>query len=182
MTLGNMLYYIHGYESSPQSSKAILFKKMLHATPIVYREGKPENLIISDCLQRIFRYIHNDKNAILIGSSLGGFLAAKTALDDSHVSKLFLLNPAIIPPDMNFNTKTNVPKRILKDMYEPRFFYEKIRADIIIIRGTNDTVVPHHWISEFAMAQEATFVFLNDDHRFTKTLPRLPQIIFSYLH
>lgn len=175
------LYYIHGYQSNPTGSKAVLFKKTLQAVPLPYRSGKPEDLVIADCLQNIAQSIAHDRTVTFIGSSLGGFLAAKTALDSSNVTKLILLNPAIIPPSTTFDTHTDVPKRILEEMIEPRLFEEKILAEILILRGTQDYVVPHEWVTKFAMAQQATVRFFHDDHRFTKTLPQLPQLIAQYL-
>ena len=87
------IYYIHGYLSSPDSNKGVIFKEKLGAVAIKYRDCEPENLVISDCLKRISDIIKNDKNVVLIGSSLGGFLAVKTALVHSNVKKLILLPP-----------------------------------------------------------------------------------------
>jgi predicted esterase YcpF (UPF0227 family) len=69
-----MLYYLHGYQFSPFSEKGTLLKETLHAIPITYRDGAPEDLVISECLSRISDVIKKDKQVVLIGSSLGGFL------------------------------------------------------------------------------------------------------------
>jgi pimeloyl-ACP methyl ester carboxylesterase len=176
-----MLYYIHGYQSSPTSTKGTLFKKTLHAIPIRYRDGNPEDLVITDCLKRISETIQNDDNVVLIGSSLGGFLAASTALSHPNVKRLILLNPAMIPPKTDLSTIQGMPQRILIEMMNPRLFEQKIGAAIAIVRGTEDTVVPDDWILSFAQAQEATLLLLNDDHRFTKNLEQLPGIITELL-
>ena len=81
-----MLYYLHGYQSSPMGQKATLFKETLHAIPITYRENAPEDLVISRCLSQISEAITQDCQVILIGSSLGGFLAASTALTHPNVT------------------------------------------------------------------------------------------------
>jgi len=57
-----MLYYIHGYQSDPKSTKGTLFKEKLNATAIQYRDCKPEDLIIADCLKRISDVIKDDEN------------------------------------------------------------------------------------------------------------------------
>jgi len=75
------LYYIHGYMSSPDSNKGTLFKEKLGAKAIKYRDCEPEDIIISDCLKRIGIEIEKDDDVVLIGSSLGGLLAAKTAIE-----------------------------------------------------------------------------------------------------
>jgi len=175
------LYYIHGYQSSPNGDKAILFKEQLDAIPIKYRSCEPEDLIIDDCLKQISSFIKKDKNISLIGSSLGGFLAAKTAINHLNVKNLILLNPAIIPPSTNLENHQTVPIRILNDMIDKRLFNKKLQTDISIIRGTNDDVVPNKWIFDFAIAQEANIKFLHDDHRLSDNFYNLPKIISNIL-
>ena len=87
--------------SEPNSTKGTLFKEKLNSTAIKYRDCKPEELSIPDCLKRIEETIANDNDAVLIGSSLGGFLAAETALQNSNVKKIILFNPATIPPTVD---------------------------------------------------------------------------------
>ncbi len=176
-----MLYYLHGYQSSPIGKKAILFKETLQAIPLTYRDGSPENLIISECLNRISTAIRNDQHVIFIGSSLGGFLAASLALIHPTVERLVLLNPAIIPPLTDLRTIKGMPIRILTEMINPRLFQEKIPAAITILRSTQDDVVPDEWIVRFAQAQQATVQMIKDDHQFSKNLEKLPGIISGIL-
>lgn len=177
-----MLYYIHGYQSEPDSTKGMLFKEKLNAISIKYRDCKPEELVISDCLLRIKNIIKDDKKVELIGSSLGGFLAAKTALVNPNVKRIFLLNPAIIPPNVDIKKIKDMPQSILSEMQDPGLFNKKIQSDIFILVGTNDAVVSNYWPVEFAKAQQATIMFLKDDHRFTNNLEKLPVIIRSKKH
>ena len=171
-----MLYYIHGYQSDPTSTKGTLFNKTLHAKAIKYRDGKPEDLLIADCLRRIADVIKDDNEVVLIGSSLGGFLAAKTAL--SHpVKHLILLNPAIIPTTVDITKIQDMPQRILFDMKDDNLFEKKMASEITILRGTKDDVVPDEWVLAFAKAQEATIRLFNDDHSFTHHMTQLPEII-----
>jgi len=172
-----MLYFLHGYQSSPDGEKATLLKKTLKAIPITYRDGTPEDLVISKALSRVSDAIQNDKKVVFIGSSLGGFLAASTALTHPAVKQLILINPAIIPPDVDLRTIQGISLRILEEMRDLRLFEQKIPAPVTILRGTQDDVVPDHWILSFAKAQNATIQLYDDDHRFTKNLHRLPSII-----
>ncbi len=176
-----MLYYLHGYQSSPLSEKGILLRETLQAVPIPYRDGAPEDLVISECLSRISDIIKKDKQVVLIGSSLGGFLAAATALTHPNVKQLILLNPAIIPPQTDLHTVQGMPYKILEEMIDPRLFEKKIPASITILRGTHDDVVPDDWVVCFAKAQQATIQLYNDDHRFSKNLQKLPVIISELL-
>ncbi len=177
-----MLYYIHGFMSSPNSTKGILFKEKLNAKAIKYRDCTPENLLISDCLKCIKKEIKDDKNVTFIGSSFGGFLAVKTAFENLNVEQLILLNPALIPPFVDVLKIQGIPKNILHDMQDNRLFEEKIASKIFILIGTNDDVLPLNWIIEFAKAQEATVRFLNDDHSFTYNMNQLSDIIGAILN
>ncbi len=176
-----MLYYIHGYQSTPYGEKATLFKEALHVRAIRYQDTAPEEIQIPYCLEKISWEIKNDPSVILIGSSLGGFLAASAALSHPAIRRLILLNPAIIPPETDLETIEGMPLRILQEMINPKLFTQKIPAQITILRGTQDTVVPDRWVFCFAQAQNATIQFFDDDHRFSKNLSRLPEIISALL-
>ena len=176
-----MIYYIHGYMSDPNSTKGTLFKEKLNAKAIKYRDCEPEDLIIADCLQNIKKEIENDENAVLIGSSLGGLLAAKTALESSNVKQIILLNPAIIPLSFDITKIQGMPQSILSDMKDIRLFEEKIDAYIDILAGTMDDVVPSGWVLEFAKSQDVTVRFFEDDHSFTRNIDQLPDIITTIL-
>ena len=176
-----MIYYLHGYQSSPTSAKGTLFKETLHAVPITYRTGPPETMVIPECLQNITDAIKDDAHVILIGSSFGGFLAAATAQHHRNVKHLILLNPAIIPPRTKLANIQGMPAQLLSQMLRPELFTQKIPATISILRGTDDTIVPDTWVLAFARAQEATVHFLHDDHGFSKNLSKLPAIISKIL-
>ena len=177
-----MLYYIHGYLSNPESTKGLLLKDKLNVKPIKYRDCKPEDLVIAECLKRIYDEIKNDRKVVLIGSSMGGFLAAKTALMNKNVKKLILLNPAIIPPKVDIDKIQGMPKRILTDIKDKLLFDCKIEAEIYILVGTKDDVIPYYWSIEFAKAQEANVKFYQDDHRFFKNINNLPDIITNIIN
>lgn len=171
-----MIYYIHGYQSEPNSKKGLILKEKLGAIPIKYRDCEPEDIVIEDCVNRIIEQIKDDEDAILIGSSLGGLLAAKVA-KKKKVKQLILLNPAIIPGNFDINRIEGIPKRILKEMQDKELFKSKIDTKISIIVGTKDDLIPNDFALEFAKAQRADLIFLEDDHSLTKSLEKLPDII-----
>lgn len=175
-----MLYYIHGYLSTPDGAKGMLFHQTLGATAIAYRRGAPEDLVISECLERIQKTLASDPNVQLIGSSLGGFLAAKTALHIPTVDTLILLNPALIPPAIDVSILTGMPLRIFHEMKDPALFTTKISAKLLVVLGTQDEVVPNAWGIEFAKAQEAQVLFLQDDHQLSRHLSQLPKLLSPF--
>jgi len=177
-----MIYYIHGYQSSPESEKGRLFKEKLGAIPVKYRDCKPEDLIISDAVKKIMEQIQEDNNVVLIGSSLGGLLATKTAIrSKNNVKQLILLNPAIIPLSIDIARLQGIPPRILQEMQDEQLFKEKIPCKTFLILGTLDDVIPNEWGIEFAKKQEAVIKFLHDDHRFTRNIEKLPKLIRGFL-
>jgi len=176
-----MYYYIHGYLSSPDSTKGSILNQSLGVESIEYRDCEPEYLVISDCLKRINEAIKDDPDPILIGSSLGGFLTAKIALENLNIKKIVLFNPAIIPIDYDISKIFDMPQRILSDMKEPRFFSEKINAKILILMGTRDDVVPNSWVKSFAKSQDAEIIELEDDHSLSENVNKIPDIIKDFL-
>lgn len=90
--------YLHGFASSPQSRKAQFFASQLNALgfPIEIpdlAQGDFEHLTISRQLALIDR-IANHQPVGLIGSSLGGYLAAIYAARHPEVNRLILMAPA----------------------------------------------------------------------------------------
>lgn len=96
------ILYLHGFSSSPQSNKAVLFREEFSKVGI--------DLIIPDLEGKIFRNltISNQMNIIrnaikknpsseygLIGSSMGGYLALLTAESQPLVKVMFLMCPGI---------------------------------------------------------------------------------------
>jgi len=176
------LYYIHGFMSNPKSTKGILFKEKLGAIPIKYRDCKPEEMVIKDCIKKIKKEIENDKEIILIGSSFGGFLAAKTAIENKNVKQIILLNPAIIPPYVDTSKIKDLPKQIIHDIQDDNLFKKKIKSSIYILVGIKDELIPSNWPIKFALSQDATIRFLYDDHSFTNNINQLPEIITKILY
>lgn len=171
------LYYIHGYQSSPESTKGRILSDKLGVIPLAYRKGKPEDLAIPDALQSISNSIKNDAEVTLIGSSLGGFLAVKTAQQHENVKQIILLNPALLPPETDITKITDMPSSIVEPMYDESLFHQLLPCDIQLFIGTEDTVVPNKWGITFAQQQEATIHFLKDDHRFSRYTAQLPSLI-----
>jgi hypothetical protein len=97
------IVYLHGFASSPQSSKAQFFRRKFAERGISMEipqldEGRFEQLTISGQLAVIEKAV-GDQSAILMGSSLGGYLAAlyaslHAAQHPQQIEKVVLLAPA----------------------------------------------------------------------------------------
>jgi pimeloyl-ACP methyl ester carboxylesterase len=90
--------YLHGFASGPASSKATYFRRALEAAgaPVSVPDlaaGDFEHLSITGQLEVIGRAAGNGPVA-LIGSSMGGYLAALYAARHPEVERLVLLAPA----------------------------------------------------------------------------------------
>lgn len=98
---GIRLLYLHGFASSPESSKAVRFAK--HAAErfevdverLDLRVPSFERLRLSEMVRvGIGRIGEPSERAVVVGSSLGGLTAAHMAVADPRVVGLVLLAPA----------------------------------------------------------------------------------------
>jgi len=92
------IVYLHGFASSPQSSKARFFAEKFQALGVPFSapqldEGNFQGLTISGQLRVVDNAVHGDP-VVLMGSSLGGYIAALYAARNVQVDKLVLLAPA----------------------------------------------------------------------------------------
>jgi pimeloyl-ACP methyl ester carboxylesterase len=92
------IIYLHGFASSPQSRKAQFFAEKFSQEGFSVEipdlaAGDFEHLTISGQLQIIERAL-NGRPAILVGSSLGGYLAALYAARHREIERVILLAPA----------------------------------------------------------------------------------------
>jgi uncharacterized protein len=95
--------FLHGFGSSPQSSKGAFLRRRLAENGIALETpdlNQPDfsTLTISRMLGQVSRVLDEGEGgpAALIGSSLGGFVAVQTAIDHpANVSRLVLLAPAL---------------------------------------------------------------------------------------
>ena len=91
--------YLHGFASSPASRKARFFAEKLAALGLAVEipdlaEGDFEGLTLSKQLALIER-LGRHEPAIVIGSSMGGYLAALYAARHPEVDRVILMAPAL---------------------------------------------------------------------------------------
>jgi len=96
--IDSKVIYLHGFASGPSSRKAQAFRKGLLATGVEVTipeldGGDFEHLTITKQLE-VLRATAGDDPVRLIGSSMGGYLAALFAAQSPAVEQLVLLAPA----------------------------------------------------------------------------------------
>jgi len=98
-----VVLYLHGFASSPQSSKATFFASRLRMLGIevdVPDLNEPDfsTLTITRMIEQVIARIdaRRDEPVALIGSSLGGFVAVQIAIQrPDRVERMILLAPAL---------------------------------------------------------------------------------------
>src|SRR3954451_23723404 len=118
----NRIIYLHGFASSPASGKARFFADRLRAAGAhvdipALDAGDFEHLTISGQL-RLVEQLAAGEPVSLIGSSMGGYLAALYAARHPEASKLVLLAPAF-----GFTRRWEASEQWRRDGYREVYHY-----------------------------------------------------------
>jgi uncharacterized protein len=193
--------YLHGFASSPSSRKARFFEERFHELGIGLEipdlaEGNFRNLTLSAQLN-VLKRVCRDEPVALIGSSMGGYLAALYAARHAEVSKLVLLAPA-------FSFASRWPETLGEEVMEQwkrtdtlRVFhysedrevelgyqliedslqyeaYPDVPQSTLIFQGRFDTVVPPEYAETFAARRpNASLRILDSDHDLVNVLDEM---------
>ena len=196
------ILYLHGFASGPQSRKAQFFAEKLAAAGVSIgipdlAEGDFEHLTVSRQLKLIEELCPESKTAI-IGSSLGGYLAALyAARHPARVDRLVLLAPAFgfhqlwtaalgrerlsewqrnrTMPVYHYGQGRETPLsyEFLEDAarYEP---FPDVHQPTLVFHGNDDPVVPIGQSLAFVrMRSEARLVRYSSGHELTDVLDRI---------
>jgi pimeloyl-ACP methyl ester carboxylesterase len=190
--------YLHGFASGPQSRKACFFKEQLLREGIMLKtldlaEGNFHDLTLTSQLRVLEREAAGEPVA-LIGSSMGGYLAALYAARHPEVAGLVLLAPAfsfhkrwtemlgeealarwkrdgeMMVYHYAANRDMALSYRLMEDAerYEP---YPSFTQPCLILHGTGDTVVPVEYSEKFARQHpNVQLVRLESGHELTEVL------------
>jgi len=203
------IVYLHGFASSPNSGKAQFFRRKFAAAGVPMEipqldEGNFEGLTISGQLKVIERAIAG-KPAILMGSSLGGYLAALYSARHPEIERLVLLAPAFQFPrrwrarysaDEAEDWKRNgsVPVFHYGDGRERHLGYQFVEDSAqyedepvfsqpaLIMHGLRDTVVPSSISSAYAEVHpNVKLILMESGHELTDVLDPMWTQISNFL-
>jgi pimeloyl-ACP methyl ester carboxylesterase len=188
---GDPVLYLHGFASGPGSTKARFFHNRIPNLEIPdLAQGDFERLTISGQFG-VIEHAASGRPSILIGSSLGGYLAALYASRHAEVTKLILLAPAFgfarrwarsaSTEDWRRNGFIEVfhygdgrMRRLNYSFLEDALRYEDFpdfKQPALIFHGTRDDVVPPEASAQFAASHANTHVtMLDSDHQLTDAL------------
>lgn len=147
--------FSHGKESGPKGDKIRILRQVAEqcgyeTISIDYTKCKDacERIdLIKDCIDK-----NKHKQIVLIGSSMGGYVAT-VAAGESPLIGLFLLCPALYMPIKEYTIQDYLP----------------LTKNIEIVHGWNDEVVPFENSILFGKQTKAVVNFVDDNHRLKKS-------------
>lgn len=204
--------YLHGFASSPQSTKARYMQQKFAELGLTLQVPDLNltdfsTVTLSEQLDYLDRtYLHNNEPIVVLGSSLGGFLALQLAAKSLLVQKLILLAPAFgfshriakalgaenvtkwqqdgIREFYHYGLKRNVNLQFQFFVDAQKYSEENLTRSLpmLIFHGIDDDVVPASLSKGFAKRRsQVTLKLLNDDHALGKDLDSIWQDTKQFL-
>jgi hypothetical protein len=206
--------YLHGFASSPQSSKAQFFGRKFREAGVAFEapaldQGKFEELTITGQLKVVEEAVARASAAgpvVLMGSSLGGYLAALYATQHpTAVDRLVLMAPAFEflarwqnrlnphelaqwkqqgwAPIFHYGSKSE--RRLGYEFLEDGKRYPAtpdFHQRALILHGSEDQVVPSEVSRAYALEHTHTrLVLFNSGHELTDILDDLWREVAAFL-
>jgi pimeloyl-ACP methyl ester carboxylesterase len=203
------ILYLHGFASSPASSKARFFADRLRAAGAEViipdlADGDFEHLTITGQL-RVIEQEAAGRPVTLIGSSMGGYLGALYAARHPEVPRLVLLAPAFGFPRRwperlgteavaawrstgtmeVFHYGENRQRRLASALLDDGSRYEDypdFHQPALIFHGAHDDVVPVQFSQEFAANHSnATLEVLDSGHELLNVLEYMAPRVTAFV-
>ncbi len=196
--------YLHGFASSPESSKAIRIADALRpiASTRIPDLNQPSfrALTVTRMIATVREEIDaaGDGPAVLIGSSLGAFVAVHAAAADARVTGLVLLAPALdFGADENdrigtvsiadwramgscdvfhyaWNRIETLDFALYEDAQRHDAFALALGIPVLIFQGTRDAVVNPAIVRRWAAGRPGVrLVEVDDDHQLQSSVDRI---------
>ena len=195
------LIYLHGFASGPMSSKAQFFRRRFEELGVELRipdlsQGNFEGLTISGQLRVVERIAGGD-DVRLMGSSMGGNLAALYAARHAEVGRVVLMAPAFgfarrWPLTLGdekvaewrragwlpvYHYGDQMERRVGYGLLEDAERYEdypEVAQPALVFHGRNDDVVPVGYSKEFAARHpEVTLRVMESGHELVDVMEQM---------
>ena len=188
--------YLHGFASGAQSTKGVAFAKRFPQIECLdLRVPSFEHLRLSAMIEVVRAHLAD--RTIVIGSSLGGLTAARTAEREPRVQAVVLLAPAfnlaerwqqILGPafedwrrtgwreviDYTTGNPALVDFGFIEDALRIDRGFPDVRVPTLILHGKNDDSVPIQCSRDFARGRaNVELIELDDGHELVASLPTL---------
>jgi uncharacterized protein len=203
------IVYLHGFASSPSSSKARYFRDLLERSGAIVTipdlaDGDFEHLTITGQLDLLDRAV-GGRRVNLMGSSMGGWLAALYAARHPEVQRLVLLAPAfgfnrrwperLGAAEMDrwrreqalevFHYGEGRTCRIGFQLIEDAARYDDfpdVHQPTLIFHGATDDIVPASYSQEFAKIRpNVTLDVVNSGHDLLNVLEPIGERVRQFL-
>lgn len=204
------LAYLHGFASSPLSHKGVTLRERLSARGVRLELpdlNRPDfaHLTFSDALAAVDAWAGDSGEVGLIGSSMGGWVAARwAALHPERTPRLVLLCPGFDLPSRwpalfgadvfdawarrgwhEFEGPGGVPLRLHWGFIEDAGRHEpipEVPCPTVIVHGTRDEVVPVQGSRAYAAARpHVRLVEVDDDHGLVASIDVIEREVTSFL-
>ncbi len=162
--------FSHGHLSSPESRKIVQLAPLARAhgfdvEAIDYRDLRDDP--VGRAQRLIGRLQDLDQPAILIGSSMGGYVSIAAA-EHLPVCGLFLMAPALF-------LEHYVDGGVVPDSYRPK------TRHVSIVHGWRDEVIPWHNSLKFAEQSRAELHLIDASHDLNEGLPSIAACLKDFL-
>lgn len=203
--------YLHGFASSPTSTKANFFRNQLHSlkqdVDVLDLNGEDfATLKLSSVIKNIQLQYSDIEQIILIGSSMGGLVALNLAEAMPNIGKIILLAPALKINSLWQHIVGDVGMQLWRDKgWLPIYHYGKkqeinLHYDFIrdlqnvkdrnftrqiptlIFHGMNDATIPYNVSQEYAHTNPACVLnLLESDHSLEDSLAGIWESTIKFL-
>jgi pimeloyl-ACP methyl ester carboxylesterase len=187
------ILYLHGFASSPESTKARAFaarmsERSIDTTRLDLRVPSFAHLRFSEMMRVVCEAIGSERDrVVVVGSSLGGLTAARVAERDPRVTGLVLLAPAfqlaqrwkarigedafraweesgwLEVDDHASVTKARVDFGFIEELARMDVGFPDVRVPTLVIHGTRDDVVDPELSRAFARGKSFVRLVEVDD-------------------
>ncbi len=162
--MNNLIVYCHGLNSSPASDKVERLKKLFPDDEVVCFQASIDpdkavaevgDMVLDKLIEH--RHLHSLGKLYFVGTSLGGWLAAKLA--EKFDSKALLINPCY-DPQMSLQKYPEIDKEIIERYTQ----FDVKNQDFLYAIDPYDEVINMHGLMSNYLIRKYTFPHVG--HRF----------------